>query len=199
VKQPHRRIPLLVACALILTACGGTAVRSPATATDPGVAAAGDAQPPVDVAAFRSEGKLAFVADDRLTILDGERVTLHTVTGSGQARYPTWSSDGQWLAYLRAASADARMTTLWLVRSDGSQAHAVSGLPAPVAQGYLVPSLAWSPTAETLAVVLSGTPGADGLWLIHTDGSIQQAAAQGPFTNVRDTRGNSERRTRSYS
>lgn len=178
-KRPHRRIPLLVAFALILTACGGTAARSPAMATDPGVAAAVDAQPPVDMAAFRSQGKLAFVADDRLTILDGERVTLHTVTGSGQARYPTWSSDGQWLAYLRAASADARMTTLWLVRSDGSQAHAVSGLPAPVAQGYLTPSLAWSPTAETLAVVLAGPPGADGLWLVHTDGSIQQAAAQG--------------------
>ncbi len=168
-----------MAFALILTACGGTAARSPATASDPGVAATVGVQPPVDVAAFRSRGKLAFVADDRLIILDGESVTLRTVTGSGQALYPTWSSDGQWLAYLRAASADARMTTLWLVRSDGSQAHAVSGLPAPVARGYLTPSLAWSSTAETLAVVLSGTPGADGLWLVHTDGSIQQAAAQG--------------------
>jgi len=107
--------------------------------------------------AFGGHGRLAFVSAGRLYVLDGsaagQAATLHALpTGPGGQTpgSPSWSPDGQWLAYLVGApSADGTVTSgaLWLAGPDGQDARQV--LPS-------VAGFAWSPAADELAATSAG-------------------------------------------
>src|SRR2546421_10025253 len=90
----------------------------------PGSAEAGG--PIVDVAAFRGQGRLAFLWGKRLYVLDGDAGRLWTLPQSGPVADLTWSPDGRWLAYIAAPSPPTfGVGPLWLVRFDGRRAHQV--------------------------------------------------------------------------
>lgn len=180
-RTRYRWFPLFAVFAVMLAACGGQAKSSPATATAPvGAVSAVNTQPTANITAFQGQGKLAFVTQGRLFSLDGHASALHTVPGVGTVSTPLWSPDGQWLAYLQSPAPAVRTTAnLWLVRSDGSGAHPVDGLAGSVAQGTLVPSLMWSPMADSLAVIVSGTQGSHSLSIVQMDGSVHHVNTQG--------------------
>ena len=86
------------------------------------------AGPIVDRAAFAGHGRLAFVSQGRLYLLDGS--TLTAVSPAGQAASgPEFSPDGRWLTYRTASGQE------YLARADGSGARPVG--PAPETQTWL--------------------------------------------------------------
>jgi hypothetical protein len=128
--------------------------------------------PIVGMKAFSGHGRLAFVSDNRLYVLDGvaagkpatlhmvvigkapgshgsaagEPATLDTAVTGKVPGSPAWSPDGRWLAFLVGSpSADGAVTSgaLWLAGPDGQDAHQV----LPNEGGF-----AWSPKADVLAV-----------------------------------------------
>lgn len=123
--------------------------------------------PSVAPAAIKGQGDLAFVWHGLLYALDGETGSLQQLTDSGQAVCPTWSSDGQWVAFVRVTDAVATTGSLWIVRRDGSQAHQIQQLPGPVDKD----GFAWSPTADMLAVTSDNA-----LWLVTPDQAPRQLA-----------------------
>lgn len=86
--------------------------------------------PAVNAAAFKSQGDLAFVWQDLLYHLDGKSGAVQQLTDSGKASRPVWSHDGQWLAFIRLADAQAATGPLWLVHRGGTRAHQVQACPA---------------------------------------------------------------------
>jgi len=76
--------------------------------------------PAVNAAAFKDQGLLAFVWQGILYTLDGQAGEVKAVTESGQALYPAWSPDGQWLAFVRVTDPQALDGQLWITRPDGS-------------------------------------------------------------------------------
>lgn len=121
------------------------------------------APPAVNIAAFHGQGQLVFTRGERLYLLDGDRGTLQLLPSATPAD-PTWSPDGRWLAYL-ARQPITGNGTLWVVRQDGSKAHALGGLPgAPQ-------SFAWASRGHTLDVTVAGPSGATGtLWSADPSG-----------------------------
>jgi Tol biopolymer transport system component len=122
-----------------------------------------EGKPAVNAAAFKNQGDLAFVWRDLLYRLEGKSGDVKQLTDSGKASRPTWSHDGQWLAFIKVTDAQAGSGALWLVRRDGTEAHQVQGLPGPVGPEDFL----WSPTANSLAVR------SEGLWLAPVDGGLR--------------------------
>ncbi len=62
---------------------------------------------------------------------------------------PRWSPDGKWLAFVRAPEKDgqAQPAQLYVMRTDGGEAHAVTDLP----KGVSAP--VWSPGSRSLALI----------------------------------------------
>ncbi len=86
---------------------------------------------------------------------------------SGSPAHPTWSPDGQWIAFDMAEKIEGHIReTIWVMRSDGSQAQRL----------YIPPhfsgarDVAWSPDGEWLAFYFSGEEGID-IWVCKSDGS----------------------------
>ena len=65
--------------------------------------------------------------------------------GPGGAYDPAWSPDGQWLAFA-SRGAEGRETNIWVMRSDGSDRHALT-------DGGADRAPAWSPDGDRLAFV----------------------------------------------
>jgi len=151
----RRRVVFVLAMLLL---CAWLSLR-----TEPGAVLAGapnPAVPQVNAAAFSGLGRLAFVQSGTLYALDGAADTFTTLSGTGEeVARPSWSPDGEWVAYLDIANRDAAV--LHLVRADGSANHTIGGLPLP--PGFL--AFRWSPVADTLAISDGG------LWLAPADGA----------------------------
>jgi WD40-like Beta Propeller Repeat len=139
--------------------------------------------PVVNRAAFAGRGTLAFVSHGSLWVLDGSTRSLVNVRTPGLApSNPTFSSDGRWLAFLASKEMSANIggevlstvlsTSLWIARSDGSDAHPVTGITVDQAFG-------WSPRADLFAISVGrstsvpiGRPTA--IDVIRPGGSVQQ-------------------------
>lgn len=76
---------------------------------------------------------------------DIDSTKTYTLTdGSALDRYPRWSPDGQWIAYVRGTD-QGRHNSLWIMRSDGSTAHGIISLTAEE-----ILQLTWSPDSQHL-------------------------------------------------
>jgi hypothetical protein len=166
---------VLAVAVLGVAACadGGSAPHAAAAAKVSVADGSPVSGPSVGIKAFSGHGRLAFVSDNRLYVLDGSTPgkpsTLHPVVigkppgSQGSAARepaelaagptgnvpgsPAWSPDGRWLAFLIGTpSPDGAVTSgaLWLAGPDGEGAHQVLSN----AGGF-----AWSPKADELAAV----------------------------------------------
>ncbi len=109
------------------------ALATPAVAAPPGAVAA----------SWKGEGELAVISDGRL-VLDAGDGRSYVVAGAGAPSQPSWSPDGNWVAFLRTPAATplgAPGAALWAARANGSDAHRVSAAGTDVAQ------FAWGPAA----------------------------------------------------
>lgn len=112
----------------------------------------------------------------RIEVATGER-TLLTAGVSVDDGAAAWSPDGEWLAFGRSLWQTAVGRQLWLVRADGSEAHALTDEPAI----YHGPSH-WSPNGRLL-LFQKGEVGGNGRSAIMTldvaTGDQQHLAAEG--------------------
>lgn len=115
----------------------------------------------IHVEAFKDQGDLAFVQQGLLHLWNSETGEIKQLTTLGKVLRPSWSYDGQWLAYIHVTVQESERGTLWLSHRSSSQIWQIQGLPQPVGRD----SFCWSPTANTLAVAMS-----DGIWLINPGG-----------------------------
>jgi TolB protein len=120
----------------------------------------------INAAAFKGQGRLAFVCGGLLYVLDGQTGTLRRLTTDGIASQPVWSPDGEWLAFLRATGPQAA-PAVWLTRRDGAQAHQV---PAPAVFDSFS-HLSWLGSGDVLEV-----SGENGVWLVPVTGASRQLA-----------------------
>jgi Tol biopolymer transport system component len=91
---------------------------------------------------------------------------------------PAWSLDGQWIAFRRKSPAVAMTAHIWVMRRDGSQAHALTD-----DADFYDSAPAWSPDGRYLAfqrILLQGVYAQPEIWLIDVaTGSLRQLAASG--------------------
>ena len=83
---------------------------------------------------------------------------------------PSWSPDGEWIAYMRLSrSTDSR--TIWVMRSDGTDQHQVSSPPGFLADQY--PD--FSPDGSEIAFTRfdDGTSSAD-VWVVDAEGTTEE-------------------------
>ncbi len=116
--------------------------------------------PQVNVDAFRGLGRLAFVWNGLLYVLDGDKCTLTKLSDASQVRWPKWSPDGQWLAYIRYSDNQMNDGKLLIVSTDGSKSHEVTGLSSPVNNSN---GISWLPTSDVLVV----KPEGQGLYMVR--------------------------------
>lgn len=134
-------------------------------------------------AVFKNRGDLAFTWRGILYILYGDSGEVKQLSDSGQAFYPTWSADGQWLAFLTAGdglmpqghgeqgtaaagSGNIENGRLCLVSRDGRESRVLQGLQ----ELPIVPaSISWSPVNSILAVQGQGE-----IWLVPAKGEPYQ-------------------------
>jgi hypothetical protein len=102
-------------------------------------------------AGWRGNGELAVVSGGRLHLL-GNAGGSYLVNGPGAPSEPAWSPDGEWVAFLRTpatSGAEGPISTLWVARRDGADAHRLSAAGADVSQ------FAWGPAGEGEIVAFS--------------------------------------------
>ncbi|EHQ90728.1 PD40 domain-containing protein [Desulfosporosinus youngiae] len=148
-------------------------------------------------AAFKNRGDLAFIWRGILYVLYGGSGEVKQLSDSGQAFYPTWSADGQWIAFLTsmaknmlfampqgdgergaasAGSANMDEGKLWLVSRDGRESRVIQGLP----ELPIVPArISWSPAGSILAVQGQGE-----IWLVPAKGEPYQVPGTEKFSGL---------------
>jgi len=134
---------LLMAGLLISAGCSETNKPDQNGDTGPLQTSLSATEPPqINKEAFRGQGRLAFIREDRLNILNGDDGTLTILNETDLAGKPQWSPDGEWLAYLDDKN------QLRITKPDGSRLHKVTGL--PVSGNAL--KFTWLPNDNVLAV-----------------------------------------------
>jgi dipeptidyl aminopeptidase/acylaminoacyl peptidase len=114
--------------------------------------------------------RLAYVSGGKLYV--GRPGATHLVPGPGNAFQPVFSFDGRWLAFLRQRWNGYNVSSqLWLARSDGSGAHAVTPTGGVSRGEFSIGDFQWSPTAEVLAVQLQNAAGFAPIRLIPAQGA----------------------------
>lgn len=108
---------------------------------------------------FKDQGKLAFILKEHLYILNGTTGEIMQINEKGSPLYPRWSADGNYLAFVMSNNHEDMNGTLWVAKSDGSQARKIINLK----DQYSV--FQWSPQEDILAVCLT-----DGIHLVNIDG-----------------------------
>ena len=89
---------------------------------------------------------------------------MRRITGVGNHdRRPTWSPDGQWLAFYRI-NAEERSTQVYRVRADGTGLRQLTNVSASAV------SPAWSPNGRRILYVVE-TVGNDNIWSMRANGS----------------------------
>jgi len=91
--------------------------------------------------AFHGLGRLAFLKEKRIYVLDGETGMLQKVENSEGAEAMAWSPDGAWLAFLRDGALMLAAATQWTAQPVNLPGH--------------VNGFAWSPVRNVLAVGLA--------------------------------------------
>jgi hypothetical protein len=149
--------------------------------------------PTVDAKAFAGQGDLAFISRQTLYVLDGATGSLRQlILPNGYvAAAPVFSHDGKLLAFtasrtITASSGESTLTSLWIASASGARLRKVTGISNPQI-------VAWSPTADVLAVTNQGEvpttyqpPAASGyvkrqtsLWLVSPNDSRQELVRPG--------------------
>jgi dipeptidyl aminopeptidase/acylaminoacyl peptidase len=88
-------------------------------------------------------GRLAFVSDSRLYVVDAAGNGANQLTKSGDASALTWSSDGEWLAFSVRNAPGYEDYSTWITRPDGTGAQVLHNMGD---------TFAWSPSGHQLAI-----------------------------------------------
>ena len=108
---------------------------------------------------------------------EADMATLLQLTSMGSNFFPSWSSDGQWIAY--DSNMDDTKYDIWIMRSDGTSKRNISGESDSTEQGgWRIPD--WSPNENQIAheryisggesgteVFVMDTSGTNAKWLAH--------------------------------
>ncbi|TEB10773.1 Protein TolB [Pelotomaculum propionicicum] len=158
--------------------------------------------PQVNVDAFRGQGRLAFVWNGLLYVLDGDNGTLTKLSDTGQARWPKylpqrpdtvsldpcWSPDGKHIAYVEAVEredlADAgevtswqQARTLWVADADGKNARQVNEAGTGISRPL------WSRDGSHIIYLKDNS-----IWLININGGSPVKIA-GPLPDAPNSSG----------
>ncbi len=127
-------------------------ISTPSPAVVPATAPALTTAPTVTAtpAAFRGLGRLAFIRNGRLVLLDGE--AEREIAGVNPSGPLEWSADGRWLAFRQEEGEKSR---IMLLDATTGKVGEVPGVPDPPV------SYAWTPSGSGLAVSVPG-----GIWVI---------------------------------
>jgi Tol biopolymer transport system component len=92
------------------------------------------------------------------------RQLTHNSSGNGNAQVPSWSRDGEWIAY--QVNREGHGARIWVIRRDGSDARPVGS----DGEHYLDETPTWFPDGGRLAFQ-SDRSGRMEIWTINLDGS----------------------------
>lgn len=153
---------------LLVVACArGAATPIPPKETVPPPTATPQSAPTVTPSPTEETERIPTVVEERQLTHFATMREDQITEESGAAFHPTWSPDGQRIAFTLAEQAEGgTRETIWVMESDGSQAQR---LLTPPDFGY-AGDVAWSPDGGRLAFFLGGVEGGD-IWVCMADGS----------------------------
>jgi Tol biopolymer transport system component len=94
--------------------------------------------------AWKGDGELAVASGGQLRLIDNDG-QANSLGGPGVVSSPSWSADGNWVAFLRTPAPPpgkpwtTENSALWVARTDGTDAHSISPPDGDVTQ------FAWGP------------------------------------------------------
>ena len=120
-----------------------------------------------------SGDRIAYIKDVWLTVSDADGGNARRLAPDIYANSPTWSPDGQWIAFGGAREDSFQFSSdIWVVRPDGSELRRVTDTPA---ESEANPT--WSPDGRLIAYNHDQlTPG---IWLIRSDGHGRRQLTDG--------------------
>ena len=118
---------------------------------------------------FSKQGKLAFVSNGNLFVLDGANGQTHQLTQNGGVSEFKWSYDGEWLAYKVSLGAAGSGDAIYMSKYDGT------GNFMPPGNG----EFAWSPIKEELAFTTFSPNGVPGdLKIVDTNKTVHKTISK---------------------
>jgi len=165
-----RRVALAILMVIVLlaVACArGAATPIPPKETVPPPTATPQSAPTVTPFPAEEAERIPTVVEERQLTHFATMREDEITEKSGSPAHPTWSPDGQWIAFDMAEKIEGHIReTIWVMRSDGREAQRL--FTPPHFSGAR--DVAWSPDGEWLAFYLTGEEGTD-IWVCKGDGS----------------------------